>query len=322
MRHMLHAGLTLPQAMKHQAKSGPAAIRPIARRLTEAMEDGESLQDALENEKEYFPPLYLSIGAVAEETGTLPEALKELENFFAMQLSLWKKFIAQITWPCIQFVLATLIISLVIYLLGILGGGSHGMSVLGLQGPKGAAYFFFGIWGFILAIYVFIYLLRNVVGRGPFVDRLFLSLYGLGPALEALALARFSLGMAVTQEAGITPERGIKLSLEATSNFAYIDRVESCQAMLKSGDSLTDTLREQHIFPEVFVDIVHTAEVSGTEPDTFARQAKQYSEIAEARLKILGQVAYWVVWGLVAIFIIVLIFNIFSQYLSALGGIG
>lgn len=318
---MLHAGLTLPQAMRHQMKSGPAVMRPVAKRLTERMEEGESLQDALESEKEFFPPLYLSIGAVAEETGTLPEALKELENFFSMQLSLWKKFIAQITWPCIQFVLATLIVSLVIYILGILSNGSHGISVLGLQGPKGAAYFFFGVWGFVLAIYVFIYVLRNVVGRGPFVDRLFLSFYALGPTLEALALARFCLGMAVTQEAGISPHKAIKLSLEATSNFAYTDRIESCQAMLKSGDSLTDTLREQRLFPEVFVDIVHTAEVSGTEPDTFARQAKQYSEIAEIRLKILGQAAYWLVWSLVAIFIIVLIFNIFSQYVGALSSI-
>lgn len=322
MRHMLESGLTLAQAMKHQAKSGPAAVKPVAKRLADELEEGSDLQDALQGEKQYFPPLYLAIGSVAEETGNLPEALRELENFFTLQLSLWKKFIAQITWPCIQFVLATLVVSLVIYLLGIIHSGSHGLNVLGLQGPAGAAAFFFGTWGFILAIVVLIYFFRNVVGRGPMIDRLALGLYAIGPTLEALALARFSLGMALTQEAGVAPENAVKLSLEATSNYAYIDRTTSCQSMLRSGDSLTDTLREQHIFPEVFIDIVHTAEISGTEPDTFARQAKQYSEIAETRLKVLGQVAYWIVWGLVAIFIIVLIFNIYGQYLNALSGIG
>lgn len=322
MRHMLEAGLTLPQAMKHQAKSGPAPLRPIAKRLAEKLASGESLHDALEEEKQFFPPLYLAIGEVAEETGTLPEALSELENFFTMQLSLWKKFIAQITWPCIQFVLATLVISLVIYLLGIINSGSHGIKILGLQGPSGAALFFFGIWGFILGVFVFIYVLRHVVGRGPFIDNLAMHLYGIGPTMEALALARFSLGMALGQEAGLTPEQAVKLALEATSNYAYIDRIPSCQAMLKNGESLTDTLREQRLFPEVFVDIVHTAEVSGSEPETFSRQAKQYSEIAETRLKILATIAYWVVWGLVAAFIIVLIFNIYGNYLNALSGIG
>jgi type IV pilus assembly protein PilC len=147
-------------------------------------------------------------------------------------------------------------------------------------------------------------------------------MYALGPTLEALALARFSLGMAVTQEAGLPPEKAVKLSLEATSNHAYTACIPSTQAMLKSGETLTDTLKEQGIFPEVFVDIVHTGEISGNEPETFARQAKQYSEIAESRLKILATAAYWVVWLMVAIFIIVLIFNIFSQYVGAISGIG
>lgn len=318
---MLDAGLTLPQAMKHQAKSGPAVVKPIAKRLTEKMAQGESLQDALEEEREYFPPLFMAIGTVAEETGTLPEALRELESFFTLQNTLWKKFISQITWPIIQFVLATLVVSGLIYLLGILGGGSHGLSVFGLQGPQGAAYFFFGVWGFVLFIFVGIYILRNVVGRGPFIDGIALQLYALGPTLEALALSRFCLGMAVTQEAGMAPEAAVKLSLEATSNFAYTSRIDSTQALLRSGESLTESLREQRIFPEVFIDIVHTAEISGNEPETFSRQAKQYSEIAEARLKILATAAYWFVWLMVAIFIIVLIFNIFSQYIGALNGI-
>ncbi|HMO37285.1 MAG TPA: type II secretion system F family protein, partial [Gemmatales bacterium] len=141
MRHMLESGLTLAQVMKHQAKSGPAAIKPVARRLSESLAAGESFQDALEQEKQYFPPLYLAIGTVAEETGQLPEALRELEEFFTLQNTLWKRFLAQITWPVIQFILATLIIAVVIYILGILGGGSHGISVLGLQGPSGAAKF-------------------------------------------------------------------------------------------------------------------------------------------------------------------------------------
>lgn len=322
LRHMLEAGLTLPQVMKHQAKSGPAAIKPIAKRMSDRMHEGDSFLEALEDEKQYFPPLYLAIGAVAEETGTLPEALRELEEFFTLQNSLWKKFIAQITWPVIQFVLATIIVAVVIYILGILSSGSHGISVLGLQGPGGAAKFFFGIWGIVFFCFGLIWFLRNVVGRGPFIDRIALSLYALGPTLEALALARFSLGMAVTQEAGMPPEQAVKLSLEATSNHAYTACIPSAQAMLKSGETLTDTLREQGIFPEVFVDIVHTAEVSGNEPESFARQAKQYSEIAEARLKILATAAYWLVWLMVAIFIIVLIFNIFSQYVGAISGIG
>jgi len=321
LRHMLSAGLTAAQAWKHQAKSGPALLRPIAKRIASRMEAGEDFQAALADEAKYFPPLYLAIGAVAEETGTLPEALRELEDFFTLQQTLWKRFISQITWPVIQFVLATLVISLVIWLLGVISGGSHGMTVLGLQGSSGSAIFFFGIWGTILGIFVLVQVLRHSVGRGPGIDRFFLRLYALGPALEALALSRFSLGMSVTLEAGVPIAEAVKLALEATSNYAYIARVKPAMAMLKSGQELAETLREQGIFPEQFVDIVETAEVSGNEPEVFYRQSKQYGEIAEVRLKVLATVAYWIVWLMVAIFIIVLIFNIFNQYLNQLNSI-
>ncbi len=313
---MLSAGLTLAQAMKHQAKSGPAAIRPVAQRMAQRMEQGEDLQAILKEEADYFPPLYRAIGSVAEETGTLPEALRELESFFTLQNSLWKKFLAQITWPCVQFVLATLVVSLVIWLLGIIAGGSHGLSVFGLQGGTGALIFFFGVWGVVIGLFTLLFFFRNVVGRGPGIDRLLLKLYAIGPLLEALALARFSMGMALTMEAGVPVDEAVGLSLDATNNFAFTDRKGYCQSMLKSGDSLTETLQAQHIFPEVFTDIVHTAEVSGTEPETFQRQSQQYNEIAEVRLKVLSQVAYWIVWGMVAIFIIALILNLFGQYAS------
>jgi type II secretory pathway component PulF len=319
---MLEAGLTMAQAMKHQAKSGPAAIRPVAKRMAQQLEEGDDLQAALKEVADRFPPLYLAIGSVAEETGTLPEALRELEEFFTLQLSLWKKFIAQITWPCIQFVLATLVVSGLIWLLGIIAGGSHGMSVFGLQGASGAAVFFFGVWGIVLGFFILLFFFRNVVGRGPMIDRVLMRLYAIGPMLEAMALARFSLSMAVTMDAGVPIPEAVKLAMKSTSNFAFIDRIPQTQSMLREGMSLTEALKEQHLFPEVFLDIVHTAEISGKEPDTFQRQAKQYNEIAEMRLKILSTAAYWVVWGIVAIFIILLIFNIYGQYLNQLGKIG
>jgi type IV pilus assembly protein PilC len=316
LRHMLSAGLTVAQAMKHQAKSGPTLLRPIAKRIAAQLGEGDDLQTALREEARFFPPLYLAIGAVAEETGTLPEALKELEDFFTLQNSLWKRFIAQITWPIVQFVLATLIVSLLIYLLGFIASGSHGLKVLGLQGGSGAAIFFFGVWGSILALFVFIQFCRHGIGRGPAIDRFFLRLFALGPALEAMALSRFSLAMSVTLEAGVPVAEAVRLSLESTNNYAYMDRIKPAQAMIKTGQSLSESLGDQHIFPEQFISIVETAEISGNEPEVFYRQSKQYSEIAEVRLRVLATAAYWIVWGLVAVFIIVLIFNIWNQVLN------
>jgi type II secretory pathway component PulF len=321
VRHMLSAGLTLVQAMKHQAKSGPAVMRPTMAQVAARLEQGENLPSALREVEHRFPPLYLAIGAVAEETGALPEALRELEDFFAFQSSLWRKFLAQITFPCITFVFATIIVSILIWLLGVINPGQHSLSVFGLTGGSGAMIFFFTVWGFVFAIAAIIFFLRNVVGRGPAVDRFFLSLYALGPTMEALALSRFSLAMSVTVEAGVPIHNAVALSLGATSNYAYSAKAPACVQMLKKGETLAETLKAQRIFPAEFIDIVHTAEVSGKEPDAFARQSKQYTEIAEIRMKILAQAAYWIIWGSVAVFVIILLFHIYGQYISMLNSI-
>ncbi len=88
MRHNLSAGLTLRHVFKQQANRGPVGVRPIADRVSQQLQEGESLQDALESEKQYFPPLFTQLVTVGEHSGALPEIFEELENYFAMQLRL------------------------------------------------------------------------------------------------------------------------------------------------------------------------------------------------------------------------------------------
>src|SRR3954454_23882240 len=106
LRHYLGSGLTLRDVFLQQAQKGPAALRPIAGRVVQALERGSSLEDALKPEASAFPPLFLALAGVGEQTGMLPEVFGELEKYFARQLQLRRQFIAQSAWPVIQFFLA------------------------------------------------------------------------------------------------------------------------------------------------------------------------------------------------------------------------
>src|SRR5436853_2871418 len=59
LRHGLSAGLSLLDVFRQQALKGPAGVRPVAAEITLALEKGESLQDALKEHPERFPPLFL-----------------------------------------------------------------------------------------------------------------------------------------------------------------------------------------------------------------------------------------------------------------------
>jgi type II secretory pathway component PulF len=319
LRHQTDAGLSLAKAMRQQGQRGPRAVQPVASRVARRLENGDSLAEALADETQYYPPLFLSIAHVAEESGKLPEALGDLEKYFELQVQLWRNFVKQITWPVVQLLLALLVISLTIYILGLIPNNET-ITVFGLKGEGGVAVFLLTVFGVLIALVAAYWFVRQVLRAGGAVDRFLLRIPYLGGCLQALALARFSLSMALLVEAGVRIDEAVRQSLQATANDAFRERITPTVAALKGGESLTEVLEQQHVFPREFIDIVETGEVSGREPAIFHKLAEQQYELAEQRMRVLAQVAARLVWLVVAIVIIVMIANLVSQYLGALWG--
>ncbi len=318
IRHQMDAGLTLARAMKQQGQSGPLAVRPVARRIAEHLHKGRDLKSVLEEERRCFPPLFLALSGVAEDTGKLPEVLKEMEDYFTLQVSLKRQFIRQITGPILRFVFAVLFLGGVIWLLGVIGDmrGPSPVSVMGMKGGRDALLFVGSIFGSILFMIFIYWYLKAVLERGEGIDRLLLSIPGIGGLMRALALSRFSMGMGLTMEAGVPVPEALRLSLNATNNAAYAAAIPKAQAGVEQGNTLTEALKETWLFPEEYLAIVETAEVSGKEPDTFERQAKWYHEEAARRMAMLATAAGWAVWVLVAAFIVAFILSMAFMYIG------
>src|SRR5581483_837677 len=154
LQHSLAAGLTLRDVFRQQAEKGPGAVRPVAQRIQAALNRGDSLEQALELEKDSFPPLFLALTQVGEETGHLPEIFRELEEYFALQLKLRRQFRAQIILPVIQFVLALFVIAILITALGMIAAtrGGDPPRILGASGFQGGVNFLilcFGSFGLL-----------------------------------------------------------------------------------------------------------------------------------------------------------------------------
>src|SRR5579875_2753333 len=151
LRHYLGAGLSLLDAFRHQAKSGTARLRPVASRIAAALEHGDSLEETLQNEQAVFPPLFLALARVGEQTGMLAEVFAELERYYLRQRKLWRQFLVQSAWPITEFVLAVLVLAGLILIMGLIadlrGGPPLDPLGLGLAGPSGAMIFLGGVVG-------------------------------------------------------------------------------------------------------------------------------------------------------------------------------
>lgn len=311
--------------MKQQAANGPRAGRHVAEGIAERMKQGESFADAMEPSRQKFPPLFLELVRVGEETGRLAETFEALEEYFESARAAKRTLIQAMVWPVFMFCSALTVITLLILVMGLIPGGFDPIG-LGLTGPTGALVFLM-IVSAVVGLGLF--LLNQSKNDQAFRSRLEGSLVGvpvIGDCLRAFALQRFSLSLAMTTAAGLRADRSVKMSLKATANRAYAMHADNVARRIRKGEEIAATLQGlgPHLFPTDFVSMVETGEQSGELAEVMERLAKEYHQEASRKLRTAAMVAGGAVYAGVAIMVIFMIFRIASAigsiYQNALQG--
>lgn len=315
MRFALESGLMLRDVMDLLARHNTRRVRLLASQIGKEIKSGWSLQDALVKQEGVVPPLFISLVTVGEESGKLPEVLTELENYYVHQQKLRREFKEQIAWPMLQFVAAICVITLLIYILGILPKSDDSFALdplgLGLIGPRGALIFFGSVWGILAGLLILYLLVSRLLRRRAIVERALLMMPGFGPCLRALALARFCIAARLMLETSLSVLKTLRLAFTATDNAAFIAVSPRVEASLRQGNSIATSFTRGRIFPGKFLSAVGVGEESGRLPEVFRYQGEEYDGEARRRLNWLTRVSSWLVWLGVAAIIITCIFRIF-----------
>src|SRR5580700_5128694 len=82
LHHSIGAGLPLVRIFRQLGKSGPRRMRELAKEFETKLSAGTSLEDALEPYRKVFPPLFIEMAAVGEQTGRLEDTFRELEQYY------------------------------------------------------------------------------------------------------------------------------------------------------------------------------------------------------------------------------------------------
>jgi type II secretory pathway component PulF len=321
MRHYLSAGLSLNQVFAQQARKGTLAIRPVAARISAVLGEGDDLGKALAKEGATFPPLFISLAVVGEETGMLPEVCRELESYFLLQQKLRRQFVMQIAWPLFQFVAALAIVTGLIWILGAIGDArpdAEHFDPLGFGvGAWPALRFLLVVLGTLFGLLFLLLFASRVFGAGLF-DSFLLRVPVVGSCLRALALTRFCRAMRLTLETAMSTARALRLSLNATGNGAFARVADQAQTAVKRGDELSVALEKTGLFPEEFRMVLVVGEESGRLTEVLEQQGEVYEGKARRRMMALTVTSSVLVWMGIGALIIFCIFRMFLSYLDLL----
>ncbi len=317
LKHSLGAGLDPVRIFRQMAKSGPRALRGIAKDVAGKLEAGESLEDAFAPHQDRFPPLFVELVAIGEQTGRLEVTFDELERYYETSLRVQRDFRSQMAYPAIQFLAAVFIVSALIFVLGLIGSKMDPLG-MGLTGTLGAVTFAAGALTPAILLLVALKLSADSVRWRAYMEGMALVVPAWGPALKNFALHRFCVAMGMCVEAGLRAEKVLHYCFRATANAAFQRGADRAIAVAKKGGEMHEAIEASGApFPEEFRQAVLVADESGTMTEVMERLAENYREEGSRQLKQAAQYTSWAIYGLMALVLIFLIFTIAQKvYIS------
>ena len=322
----LRAGLDARTTWEKEAHYGSAPHRNTIAQIGRTITDGGSMADGMKACGNYFPPLVCTLVEVGETSGRLDDILRGLAEHYEQLLALRRTFLLGIAWPAIQLFAAIGVVGLLIWAGGLVGsmtGEPFDPLGIGLSGTSGLVVYLALVSATFGGIAVIV---MGLLGGafGPMPLEIAMRIPVVGNCLKTAALSRLAWTLGLTLDSGMDARRSMELALRSTENAYYTSRLEVVDAALLEGQEFHTALRATGQFPDEFLHLLETAEISGTHGESLQRLADEYRERAQTAAKALTVAASVVVWVLVAGLLIALIFrmamNIFAPYRELLDG--
>jgi type IV pilus assembly protein PilC len=307
---LLDAGVQVSRALEVAAKQAGSP------RLTKAVKDaagrvdgGASLTGALRAQN-CFPALFINLVEVGEKSGSMAEVFQELSRIYELKSRLWRRFLGQIAMPVFQYVAAVFVVSLARYIIGMIQDQPVSLWSGLIPG--------YGIPVVLIMSYFFF---SKVLGGTRLFHEMLIRIPVLRAIFRAAALARFSLIWRLMLQAGFEAGAGLQQALEASGNAAFAARAGAAKLHLQKGDTFTDILSDTGLFPREYLEIVSIGEESGKLLEKLDWLVKEYTRRAEDALKVFTAAVAYLIWLMVACFIIYFIFTIFTGYISKISSL-
>jgi len=317
----LRAGADLIKLLDSEASHGSSHQRRAMRLLSEGAARGELLSTVMENEQPFFPRLMTAMTRVGEETGRLERTLLSLATHYEHQKKIRKDFIASIAYPALQLLGAVMVVSLLIYLMGILSpaGGGEMADVLGfgLRGGSGVLWFWLYVGLVLGMVFTVVFAFsRNIAGIQNIVPLIYM-IPKIGTAIQTITISRFCWTMALSLDAGLDPIRSIRLSLDSTDSEYYQSAANDAEDAIRNGASLAGALQATNVFPRDFIERVDISEHSGTDAESMDHLATEYDERAKTAIRMLSAAASIIVRTSVMLFLVYMIYRVGATYIGA-----
>lgn len=291
---MLNAGLTLIDSLEILKKQ---TVKPPLRKMIEAIDakikGGSSFSTALQDYREHFSNLYISLVKSGEASGKLGEILLRLADNLEKQREFQSKLKGALVYPVIIIVgMIIVMFIMVTFVLPKLLGLYKDFNVtlpLPTQILIGVSNFSTHYWMYVIAAaFVGSYFGRKYLatksGKTAF-DEFILKTPVFGKIVSVSALVESTRTLAILIGAGISILDALSIVVDATSNSVFQKAFLNVSKKVEKGQSMGVALEQEGIFPPILVQMSQVGEQTGNLDDTLLRLSKYFEMESEMAVK-------------------------------------
>lgn len=284
---LIEAGMPLLRGLRLlREQEESAALARIVDEISDQIEGGGSLSEALAAHPKVFNSLFVNMVKAGEMSGALEVTLRRLADFMEKAQKIRGKVKAAMVYPVAVLTVATAILGLmVVYVIPRFREVFDGMNVtlpgftlfiLNLS-KNVTSHLPLMLIGSVLLVIGFLVAIRTPRGRRWF-DAFRLKAPVFGPIFRKLAISRFARTLGTLLANGVPILQALNIVKDTTGNVVVSQVVSSVHESVKEGDTIAAPLKASRVFPAMVAGMVDIGEQTGALPDMLMKVADNYDD--------------------------------------------
>jgi type IV pilus assembly protein PilC len=274
MATMMKAGVPLLQSFDIVGKghANPAVARLLMGIKTD-VETGASLAAAFRKYPLHFDALFCNLVAAGEQAGILETLLERLATYKEKILAIKSKIKSALFYPIAIIVVAFIITAVI--MIFVIPAFKEVFTNFGADLPAptlfvmGVSDTFVKYWYVIFpavigSVWGFLALWKRSLPVQMFMDRTMLKVPVFGDLIRKSTIARWTRTLSTMFAAGVPLVEALDSVGGAAGNYVYLMATREIQRKVSTGTSLTTSMQESNVFPNMVTQMVSIGEESGS----------------------------------------------------------
>ncbi len=283
------AGLPIVRSLKileGQLERGP--LKSTLSDVTEDVESGSPLSDALAKHPQTFDGLYTNMVKAGEAGGVLDVILSRLAGFMDKAQKLRRKVKGAMIYPIVVLVVTVSILLLIMIFVvpkfeevfkQIPGLGELPAITQALQGTsRFLVERWYLVFGTIFVLFIGIRAFKMSKPGKRFFDRLRLRLPIIGPLARKIVVARFTRTLGTLIASGVPILESLAICKNTAGNVVLEEALDKVHESVREGESIAEPLGESGIFDDIVVNMIDVGEETGELDKMLIKVADNYDE--------------------------------------------